>query len=77
MVSVTWIRLPTSWSRRTLALIALALAIVAAVSLCLRLAHIPAPGAPWPLIILACAAWGALISTLYSLLGWRAWREPS
>ncbi|HVB13552.1 MAG TPA: hypothetical protein VNH38_02200 [Candidatus Dormibacteraeota bacterium] len=43
------------------------MAIVAAVSLCLRLANIPAPGAPWPLIILACAAWGALISTLYTL----------
>jgi hypothetical protein len=77
MVSVRSIRLSTSWWRRTLGLIALALAIVAAVSLCLRLANIPAPGAPWPLIILACAAWGALISTLYSLLGWRGWRQPS
>jgi hypothetical protein len=77
MVSVRSIRLSTSWWRRTLSLIALALAIVAAVSLCLRLANIPAPGAPWPLIILACAAWGALISTLYSLLGWRGWRQPS
>jgi hypothetical protein len=59
--------LSASWSRRTLGLTALALAIVFAVTLCLRLAHIGAPGAPWPLIILASAAWGALISTLYTL----------